>query len=145
MMSKRCIGRRVPTGGSDRGQAVVEFALVLFPLMLIVVAIVQFGFWFQARSALRDAVRAAARQASLCRSVSGFTDQNAYDVYHGIVNSSVNNPDDPQILWNGSGTVNCTVGTPVTVTGSYPYAINILGVINVGSTNLQAQAEAVVE
>ena len=52
----------------ERGQALVELAIVLVPLMLIIVAIVQFGFWFQARSALRDGVRAAARQASLCRS-----------------------------------------------------------------------------
>jgi hypothetical protein len=133
--------------GSERGQALVEMAIVLVPLMVIILAIVEFGFWFQARSALRDGVRAAARQASLCRSIPGFQDSNAYTVYHGIVNSSASNPADPTIGWGSppGAAVNCTVGTPVTVTGSYPYGINILGIVNVGSSNLTATAVAVVE
>ena len=81
--------RALPVAG-ERGQALVELAIVLVPLMLIVVAIVQFGFWFQARSALRDGVRAAARQASLCRSMGPNPTQDhrrrvGEGVYHGIV------------------------------------------------------------
>jgi Flp pilus assembly protein TadG len=139
---KRRTGRR-PSG--QEGQALVELAIVLVPLCLLIVAIIQFGFWFQARSALRDGVRAAARQASLCRSINNFTDANAYTVYHGIVNTSVNNPLDPTIKWNGADPVNCTVGTSVTVQGSYNYPINILGVFQVAGTNLTATATSVVE
>ena len=136
-----------PRVREERGQALVEFAIVLIPLMLIVIAIIEFGFWFQARSALRDAVRAAARQASLCRSINGFTDSNAYVVYHGIADSSVSNPANPQIVWGvpPSSTVNCSAGTQVSVTGSYNFPINILGVVSIGGSALTATAVAVVE
>jgi Flp pilus assembly protein TadG len=126
----------------ERGQALVEFAFVLFPLLLVIVATVQFGFWFQARSSLRDGVRAAARQASLCRSQ---TTPTPTQMYHGIVDSSLNSPSDPTILWNGSATVNCTAGTPVTVTGSYFFPINILGIVRISGTQLTATAASVVE
>jgi Flp pilus assembly protein TadG len=143
------IGRRraLPVAG-ERGQALVEFALVLTPLLLIIVAIVQFGFWFQARSALRDGVRAAARQASLCRSIPGFDDSTAYTAYHGIVDSSVANAINPTITWGPGPADNrpiCIAGTPVAVTGSYDYPINILGLINVGGDQLTATAVGVVE
>jgi Flp pilus assembly protein TadG len=136
----------------ERGQALVEFAIVVVPLMLIIVAIVQFGFWFQARSALRDGVRAAARQASLCRSLGtnptqASVQQSADSVYHGIVNSSAQNPQDPSFYWGAAGTsiYSCTAGTPVTVTGSYNYPINILGIVNIPGTSLTATAESIVE
>jgi Flp pilus assembly protein TadG len=136
----------------ERGQALVELAIVLVPLCLIIVAIVQFGFWFQARSALRDGVRAAARQASLCRSMGqnptqGTVEGSADNVYHGIVNSSANNPQDPSFFWGGGATssYSCTVGTPVTVSGSYNFPISILGVFNISGTALNATAEAIVE
>jgi Flp pilus assembly protein TadG len=127
---------------------VVELALVLTPLILIIVAIVQFGFWFEARSTLRDGVRAATRQASLCRSISGFDDATAYSAYHAIVDSSVANAVDPTISW-GTDPPNqppiCIAGTRVTVTGSYNYPINILGLIRVGGDQLTATAVGVVE
>jgi TadE-like protein len=132
--------RRGERGRSESGQALVEFALVLVPLMLIIVAIVQFGFWFQARSALRDGVRAAARQAALCRSQTSPTPEQ---VYEGIVSSSMANPNPPVIVYGGSG--DCSVGNPVTVTGAYNYPINILGIIQVSGTALNATAESIVE
>jgi len=52
-------------GGSARGNALVEFALVL-PLMLLVFAgIVDFGFLFQRHEVLTNAVREGARVAVL--------------------------------------------------------------------------------
>jgi hypothetical protein len=61
----------------------------------------------------------------------------------------MSNPNNPQIGW-GSGTppsptVNCTAGTQVTVTVSYDYPINILGVVTVAGSALNATAVAVVE
>ncbi|MEO8252060.1 MAG: TadE/TadG family type IV pilus assembly protein [Chloroflexota bacterium] len=48
-----------------RGQALVEFAIVLMPLLLIVVAIVQFGLLFGANVALTNAAREGARAATI--------------------------------------------------------------------------------
>lgn len=47
------------------GQAMVEFAAVLLPLLLIVVAIIQFGLLFGANVTLTNAVREAARAATI--------------------------------------------------------------------------------
>ena len=55
--------RRVPA----RGQAMVEFAAVLLPLLLIVVGIVQFGLLFGANVTLTNAAREAARAATIER------------------------------------------------------------------------------
>lgn len=55
---------RVPT---DRpgGQSLVEFALVLAPLLLLLLAIVQFGFIFNAYVTLTNAVREGARAGTI--------------------------------------------------------------------------------
>ena len=136
-------GRVRRAGREERGQALVEFALALIPLSLIVVAIIEFGFWFQARSALRDAVRAAARQAALCRSA---TSPSPQSVYHGVVDSSMHSPPDAVISFNGDTTATCAAaGTPVTVTGSYSFAVNLLGIVVIPASQLTATAEAVVE
>src|SRR5687768_15766580 len=62
----RLPGRRAAGGrpcAHERGQALVEFAAVLLPLLLIVVGIVQFGFLFGANVTLTNAAREAARAA----------------------------------------------------------------------------------
>jgi Flp pilus assembly protein TadG len=62
-------GRRPSATGPGRaparGQAMVEFAAVLLPILLIVVAIVQFGLLFGANVTLTNAVREAARAATI--------------------------------------------------------------------------------
>jgi len=62
---------RLAAGGRTRtharGQALVEFAAVLLPLLLIVVGIVQFGFLFGANVTLTNAAREAARAATIER------------------------------------------------------------------------------
>jgi Flp pilus assembly protein TadG len=57
-----------PAGESrprERGQAMVEFAAVLLPLLLIVMGIVQFGLIFGANVTLTNAVREGARAATI--------------------------------------------------------------------------------
>ncbi len=49
----------------ERGQALVEFAAVLLPLMLIVVGIIQFGFLFAAYVGVSNAAREGARSGSI--------------------------------------------------------------------------------
>jgi Flp pilus assembly protein TadG len=123
----------------ESGQALVEFAIVLVPLLLIIIGIVEFGFWFQARSTLRDGVRAAARQVSLCRSWTA-SSPTPIQVYHSIVNSTLPQASDPTIP-----AYNCSEGTPVTVSGSYTFSVNILGIISIPANKLSASAEAIIE
>lgn len=49
----------------ERGQSLVEFALVLGPMLLLLVAIVQFAFIFYSYVTLSAAVREASREASI--------------------------------------------------------------------------------
>lgn len=51
--------------GADRGQALVEFVAVLMPLMLIVVAIIQFGLLYGAHVTLTNAAREGARAGTI--------------------------------------------------------------------------------
>ena len=50
---------------TDAGQSLVEFALVLTPLMLILLAIIQLGFIFNAYITLANATREATRLGSV--------------------------------------------------------------------------------
>jgi Flp pilus assembly protein TadG len=47
--------------GSEAGQSLVEFSLILFPLFLILLAIIQFGFIFSSYVTMTNAARDAAR------------------------------------------------------------------------------------
>jgi hypothetical protein len=49
----------------ERGQALVEFAFVLLPVLLLVVGIVQFGLLFGANVTLTNAAREAARAGTI--------------------------------------------------------------------------------
>jgi Flp pilus assembly protein TadG len=50
-----------------RGQAMVEFAMVLLPLLVVVVGIIQFGLIFGANVSLTNAAREGAREATIFR------------------------------------------------------------------------------
>ena len=56
---------RWTAAGRDRGQALVEFVAVLMPLMLIVVAIIQFGLLYGAHVTLTNAAREGARAGTI--------------------------------------------------------------------------------
>jgi len=58
-------GSSCPT--HPRGQALVEFAAVLLPILLVIVGIIQFGLIFGANVTLTNAVREAARTATIQR------------------------------------------------------------------------------
>lgn len=50
---------------SSRGQALVEFAAVLLPVLLLIVGVVQFGLLFGASVTLTNAARESARAATI--------------------------------------------------------------------------------
>ena len=61
---------RRPAAGPDRrhdrrGQSLVEFALILTPLMLILLGIIQFGFIFNSYVTMTNAVREGGRTATI--------------------------------------------------------------------------------
>ena len=49
----------------EGGQSLVEFSLILAPLLFLLLGIIQFGFIFQAYVSLSTAAREAAREASI--------------------------------------------------------------------------------
>jgi Flp pilus assembly protein TadG len=52
-------------GRREEGQSLVEFALILTPLLFLLLGIVQFGFIFQAYVTMSSAVREASRDATI--------------------------------------------------------------------------------
>jgi Flp pilus assembly protein TadG len=54
-----------PDSASGRGQGLVEFALILTPLMLVLMGIIQFGFIFNTYITVTNATREAARAGSI--------------------------------------------------------------------------------
>ena len=63
--ARRRHGRILGVGRREEGQSLVEFALILTPLLFLLLGIVQFGFIFQAYVTLSTAAREAARDASI--------------------------------------------------------------------------------
>ncbi len=52
-------------GGRQRGAAVVEFAMVLVPLLLILLGTIDWGYYLYVRAIVTDAARVGARAGSL--------------------------------------------------------------------------------
>jgi Flp pilus assembly protein TadG len=119
----------------ERGQAMVEFTLVIIPVLLICFAIVQFGLMLHDYVTLTHAADVGARVASVSR------DQpNGVTLARNATISSASGLN--------SGQLNVTVtpqpwsaGTQITVQATYPYSVNILGFV-VTSGNLTAQTSA---
>ena len=122
--------RRIPIRNSS-GQATVELALIVPVLLLILFAIVQLGLTFHNYLALTDAVRAGARTAAVSRQASDPAAATTARVREAGVNL-----DESKL----SVTVASTwkAGDPVTVTATYPYSVNVIGVV-VASGNLTSK------
>jgi Flp pilus assembly protein TadG len=117
----------------EDGQAVVELALVLPIMLMLLLGIVQFGSVFRDYIALTDATRVGARQASVSRSVQPESDRVPRIV--SMVHRAAVNLDKTKISvtvepvkvdgvtpgWEASG--------DVTVRATYPFRINIVGMV----------------
>jgi Flp pilus assembly protein TadG len=109
----------------DDGQSVVEFAFVMPFLVLLLLAIFQFGLAFHNYLAITDAARVGARKAAVSRTAAN-TCQAAKDAIQATVSTS---------QWNAIQTrITCTpttpgdVGTSYTVSISYPVTIGLPGI-----------------
>ena len=109
---------------SEQGQTAVEFALVAPFLVMLLLAILQLGITFNHYLTVTDAARAGARRAIVAR-VAGLTPADI----EASVRAAASDLDQSQLkvlvddaTWNVSG-------SNVIVTVTYPYAINVLGVV----------------
>jgi len=118
----------------QRGQGLVEFALAVPVLLMLVLGVVQFGVVYSHGTALTDAVRVAGRAAALCHSRKD--PQTAYS-------QAVSDLPGAPLLQPSPFSCPAT-GTTVSVSGSYPYSIEIFGVV-VARGNLTSQTTQTVE
>jgi Flp pilus assembly protein TadG len=107
---------------NEKGQSMTEFALVLPILALLLFGVIQFGIVFNNYIQLTDAVRAGARKGAVGRHLQnpqGAVIQTVRDASTSLKQSDL----------NVGVTSSWQQGSDVTVTASYPYSINLLGVV----------------
>jgi Flp pilus assembly protein TadG len=105
---------------SERGQTMTEFAMVLPLLAVLLFGVIQFGIAFNNYVALTDAVRAASRKAAVSR--------ESGDPVGACTSAATNAAADlDQTKLNVTCSSSWAQGADVTVTGTYPYSINLLG------------------
>jgi len=107
---------------NERGQTMVELALVLPILVVLVLAIAQFGVAFNNYVTLTDAARAAARKGAVSREAGNPTGDCQNAGY--AAGQNLNNPGTDFVVTCSSS---WSQGSDVTVTASYPYSISLLG------------------
>jgi Flp pilus assembly protein TadG len=115
--------RRHQIIADERGQTATEFALVLPLFCLVLFAIIQFGIIFNNYVTLTDAVRAGARTAVVSRH-----DANPVGKTVARVQTAANGLDagDLAVSVNAGAWQH---GSDVTVEGTYPYEVNLLGLV----------------
>jgi Flp pilus assembly protein TadG len=124
---------------NERGQTMVELALVLPLLVVLVFGICQFGIAFNNYLTLTDAARAASRKGAVSRGMAN--PQGSCESAGYAAGGNLNNPGtDFKVMCSSSW----GAGTDVTVTASYPYAINLMGWV-VASGQLTATMKERVE
>ena len=129
----------------ERGQTAVEFALIAPLLVILLLAIVQFGIAFHNYVTITDAARAGARKAIVARFGGGNFDdakQTVRDAASSLDQTELNKPGAIDV----SDPSGMTAGTLVTVTVKYPFTIDIpLIGLTVSSGTLTAVAKEELE
>jgi Flp pilus assembly protein TadG len=121
----------------ERGQALVEFALVLPLLALLLFGVIQFGIAFNNYVTLTDAVRAGARSAAVSR----FAPSPGAQAEDAVRDAAVNLDQDKLAVTVTSSWVR---GEDVRVVGTYPYELNLVGLV-VASGSLKSETTERVE
>ncbi|HEY7004667.1 MAG TPA: TadE/TadG family type IV pilus assembly protein [Gaiellaceae bacterium] len=119
----------------------VEFTLVFPVLAILLFGVIQFGIAFNNYLAVTDAVRAGARQASVSRYL---PPSDRVPKVESKVRTAANNLNQSKLKVFVTPSSNWDPGSDVTVRATYPYSINVLGVV-VKSGTLQSQTTERVE
>lgn len=122
----------------ERGQTMVEFALVVPILCVILFGLIQFGSLYKDYVTLTDATRVGARKAAVSRN-----DANPEGVAEASARSSAAGLDPSKLAVSVSAAA-WERGEPVTVTATYPYDIDLLGFV-VASGELSSETTERVE
>jgi Flp pilus assembly protein TadG len=107
---------------NQQGQSMTEFALVLPILVFLLFGVIQFGIVFNNYITVTDAVRAGARKGAVGRHLQNpdaAVVQSVRDAANGLKQSDL----------NVTVASSWQQGEQVTVTGSYPYSISLLGLV----------------
>ncbi len=107
---------------SQRGQAATEFALVLPVLAFLLFAIIQLGIVFNHYVTVTDATRAGARKAAVSSEL-----PDPVGATEAAVRASATNLDQTQLAVSVSSS--WQKGEDVSVTASYPYEVDLLGLV----------------
>lgn len=107
----------------DDGQAAAELAMVLPILVALLLGIAQFGIVFNNYITLTDATRAGARKAAISRFIGDSGTAAA-----ALVRNDASNLDQTQLNVSVTATDWTVPGSDVTVTATYPYSLDILGI-----------------
>lgn len=125
----------------ESGQTMVEFALILPTLAILLFGVIQFGIAFNNYITVTDAVRAGARAAAVARHLpAGERDSKITSK----VLASAENLDTSQLAVSVSVSPGWETGADVTVSATYPYDINLLGMV-IASGDLESTTTERVE
>ena len=104
---------------SDKGQSIVEFAIVLPVLVLLVFGIAQFGIAFRNYISITDAARVGARAAAVKRT------SNPCAAASTAIQNTVSAGQWSQISSRITCVPGTNVGDQVSITINYPYSIGL--------------------
>lgn len=109
---------------AENGQSIVEFALILPLLSLVIFGIIQFGLLFYTYIDLTSAAREGARKAAVSRNANDGVQRamNAVAAATSIV-------DDSQTTVTVTPGQPWTSGQDVDVKITYPYSLNVMGIV----------------
>jgi Flp pilus assembly protein TadG len=115
-MTMKMTSRKRSRFAREDGQSIVEFAFIMPFLVLLLVAICQFGLAFRNYLAITDAARVGARKAAVSRTLTGGPCQAARDAIQATVSST---------QWSVvSSRITCTPSTPGATGTSFTISIN---------------------
>lgn len=123
---------------NEKGQTLVEFALVAPLLLVIVFAVVQFGVAYNDYITLTDATRVGARKGAVSRH-----EVNPAAAAETAARNSASGLDPAKLDVSVTATA-WEAGGSVTVESTYPYEIDLLGFV-VASGDLRSETTERVE
>lgn len=123
---------------NERGQAMVEFAIIVPILLVVLLGIMQLGIVYNNWVTLTDAARAGARKGAVCRS--GCSPDATTATTNAVKNSAA---DLNQSNLSVSVSSTWAQGSDVTVSASYPWSVNIMGVVVASGTMTATTTERV--